>query len=625
MSQAALAAAPRRLKGRMHDRRAGAFLSRGPGRAGDPRRGRRDARSTPRPSIRAKIQHMVAQVLGIARTRSPSRCGAWAAASAARRPRAICSPASRRWPRRRPAGRSRSGPTATTTWSITGKRHDFVVDYDVGFDDDGRIQARRRRLFAARCGYSADLSGPVTDRALFHCRQRLLLPGGARCDPLPLNTNTVSNTAFRGFGGPQGMVGGERWIEEIAYALGKDPLEIRKRNFYGEAEPQRHALPPDGRGQHHPPSGRTSWSAARDYAAPARGDPRVQRGRAASCKKGIALTPVKFGISFTATWLQPGRRAGARLSRRLVHLSHGGTEMGQGLHIKVAQVVAEAFRVDVDQVKITATTTGKVPNTSATAASSGTDLNGMAALAAARTIKARLVDFAAEHWSVPTRPGRVPAEPACASATRRSPFAELVDARPTCAASQLSSTGFYKTPKIHWDRAAGAASRSTTSPTARRAAEVTIDTLTGEYQVDRVDMLHDVGRSLNPAIDIGPGRGRLHPGHGLADDRGAVVGRQGAAAHPCALDLQDPVASRRAAIFNVALLAERRRTEDDDLPLQGGRRAAADARRYRVVEALSRRSPASPTTSVCPQLDTPATPERVLMAIERCAERARRA
>ena len=200
----------------------------------------------------------------------------------------------------------------------------------------------------------------------------------------PLYTNTVSNTAFRGFGGPQGMVGAERVIDEVAFALGKDPLDIRKLNFYGDDRPQRHALPPDGRGQHHRHASSRNWRRARDYARPPPRRSTPSTPTAASIKRGLALTPVKFGISFTATHYN---QAGALVhvyTDGSVHLNHGGTEMGQGLYVKVAQVVAEEFQIDIDQVKITATTTGKVPNTSATAASSGSDLNGMAAQDAAR-------------------------------------------------------------------------------------------------------------------------------------------------------------------------------------------------------------------------------------------------
>ncbi len=279
---------------------------------------------------------------------------------------------------------------------LTGKRHDFRLDYDVGFDDEGRILGIRFDQ-AARCGYSADLSGAIADRAMFHADNAYRL-GNAVIHSRRMKTNTVSNTAFRGFGGPQGMAGIERVIDEIAFALGRDPLEVRKLNFY----------PAEGGGvtPYHMEVTDCVISelvdeleASSDYRA-RRTSIRAFNAASPILKKGIALTPVKFGISFTTTHLN---QAGALVhvyKDGSVHLNHGGTEMGQGLFVKVAQVVAEEFQIDIDHVKITATTTAKVPNTSATAASSGTDLNAMAAQNAARTIKARLVAFASEKYKV---------------------------------------------------------------------------------------------------------------------------------------------------------------------------------------------------------------------------------
>ncbi|MGL4728501.1 MAG: xanthine dehydrogenase molybdopterin binding subunit, partial [Bosea sp. (in: a-proteobacteria)] len=283
---------------------------------------------------------------------------------------------------------------------ITGKRHDFRVDYRLGFDDEGRILGVDA-VYAARCGWSADLSGPVTDRALFHMDNAYFYPA-VRGRSEPLRTNTVSNTAFRGFGGPQGMVGAERFIEEIAFALREDPLTIRKRNFYGGqgGESGRNIAP------YHQiitdsvvPEIVAALEASAQYWQ-RREAIRAFNAQSRIIKRGLALTPVKFGISFTATWYN---QAGA-----LVHLyrdgtvqvNQGGTEMGQGLYVKVAQVVASAFAIDVGQVKVTATTTDKVPNTSATAASSGSDLNGMAALSACEALKDRLVSFACKKWGV---------------------------------------------------------------------------------------------------------------------------------------------------------------------------------------------------------------------------------
>ncbi|MBN9333158.1 xanthine dehydrogenase molybdopterin binding subunit, partial [Devosia sp.] len=388
-------------------------------------------------------------------------------------------------------------PDRDDDFQITGKRHDFLVDYDVGYNDDGKIQAVTA-TFAARAGYAADLSGPVTDRALFHCDNAYWYPS-VRVNSLPLFTNTVSNTAFRGFGGPQGIIGAERWIEDIAYALGKDPLEIRKANFYGtdtnNVTPYHQTV--EDNVIHRVIADLEESS---DYSA-RRAAILEYNKTSPVLRKGIAMVPVKFGISFTATW---HNQAGALIHvyrDGSIHLSHGGTEMGQGLHIKVAQVVANVFGVPVSQVQIMATNTGKVPNTSATAASSGTDLNGMAAQDGANQIKERMTAHAAFIYEVEPKDvhwvdGGVQAGKQFVS------FAELAT---SCWMNrvQLSAAGFYKTPKIHWDRATGRGRPFYYYAYGAAAAEVTIDTRTGEYQVDRADVLEDVGRSLNPASEIG--------------------------------------------------------------------------------------------------------------------------
>src|ERR1700730_9289387 len=279
---------------------------------------------------------------------------------------------------------------------MTGKRHDFRIDYRAGFDDDGRLAAVDIAL-ASRCGYSADLSGAINDRAMFHADNTYYLPA-AHIVTRRMKTNTVSNTAFRGFGGPQGMLAIERVLDDIAWTLGVDPLDLRKRNLYGPGRD----MTPYGMQitDNIMPELIDTLERTCDY--------RLRRISIAEfnrtsrfLKRGLALTPVKFGISFTTSFLN---QAGALVHvyrDGSVHLNHGGTEMGQGLYMKVAQVVADEFQLGLERVKITATTTGKVPNTSATAASSGSDLNGMAAQAGARMIKDRLVGFLAEEWCVP--------------------------------------------------------------------------------------------------------------------------------------------------------------------------------------------------------------------------------
>jgi len=390
----------------------------------------------------------------------------------------------------------------------TGKRHAFAYRWDVGFNDDGRITALDLTL-ASRCGFSADLSGPVNDRAVFHADNAYWLPDVAihsyRC-----KTNTVSDTAFRGFGGPQGMFAIEAVLDDIARALGKDPLDVRRANFYGTVERN---VTPFGMTIEDNIIGElvAELEATSGY--------RVRRAEigqwnAASpvIKRGIALTPVKFGISFTATHYN---QAGALLhvyQDGTALLNHGGTEMGQGLFTKVLQVVAQELGLPPERIRVSASDTSKVPNASPTAASSGSDINGMAARNAARTLRERLAAFAARKFDcdpevVEFRDGIVHAGP------RALPFAELARAA-YFARVPLSATGFYATPKIHYDRKTLSGRPFFYYAYGAAVSEVAIDTLTGEHRLLAVDILHDVGRSLNPAIDRGQIEGGFLQGWG---------------------------------------------------------------------------------------------------------------
>ena len=492
----------------------------------------------------------------------------------------------------------------------TGKRHDFHVAYELGFDDAGRIEAVDA-TFSARCGFSADLSGPVTDRALFHADNCYFYPN-VRLRSRPLKTNTVSNTAFRGFGGPQGMVGGERMIEEIAYALGKDPLEIRKANFYG------------GEGRNLTPYHQTvedniipqiimELEESSEYAARREAILNFNR-HSRIIKRGIALTPVKFGISFTKTEYN---QAGALVhvyTDGSIHLNHGGTEMGQGLYTKVAQVVADEFQVDLDRIKVTATTTAKVPNTSATAASSGSDLNGMAAANAAQQIKDRLVQFAIEQYGV-TRE-QVSFEPNMVRVGERFiPFPEFIKSA-YGARVQLSAAGFYKTPKIHWSRAEGRGRPFYYFAYGASVSEVSIDTLTGEYQVDRSDVLHDVGKSLNRALDLGQVEGAFVQGMGWLTTEELWWDAKGRLRTHAPSTYKIPLASDRPRQFNVNLANWSVNREETI------RRSKAVGEppfmlAISVLEAISMAVASVADYRISPRLDAPATPERVLMAIER--------
>jgi xanthine dehydrogenase large subunit len=392
--------------------------------------------------------------------------------------------------------------------TMTGKRHDFLVEYDAGFDDNGRITALSLML-ASRCGYSADLSGPVNDRAVCHVDNAYFLEHlhlvSHRC-----KTNTVSNTAFRGFGGPQGMMAIEAIVDDIARRLGRDALDVRRANFYGitERNVTHYQTTLEGNLIH---KIMDQLELTSDYR---RRRAEIERFNAASpvIKRGIAATPVKFGISFNATLFN---QAGALLhiyNDGTVLLNHGGTEMGQGLYTKVAQVVAGELGIPLNLVRVSAADTSKVPNTSATAASSGSDINGKAAQAAAQTLRARLLAFAVEKYGVPAATVRFEDGMVHLGNDALS-FASFVR-EAYVARISLSATGFYRTPKIHWDKKTLTGRPFFYFSYGAAVSEVAIDTLTGENRLLRVDILHDVGRSLNPAIDIGQIEGGFLQGMG---------------------------------------------------------------------------------------------------------------
>ncbi|MET0858500.1 MAG: xanthine dehydrogenase molybdopterin binding subunit [Telluria sp.] len=391
---------------------------------------------------------------------------------------------------------------------VTGKRHCFHYDYEVGYDDDGRIAAARVDM-VTRAGYSADLSGPVATRAVCHFDNTYYLSDVeilAACG----KTNTQSNTAFRGFGGPQGAIAIEYVIDEIARNLGRDPLDIRRLNFYG------------AEGRNVTPYGQVvidnvigelvaELEASSDYRA-RRAAIAAFNGASPVLKKGLALTPVKFGIAFNVTHLN---QAGA-----LVHVyvdgsilvNHGGTEMGQGINTKVMQVVAHELGVDMAHVRATATDTSKVANTSATAASTGADLNGKAAQDAARQIRERLAAYAVKLYGGEVEAVRFAADMVFVNG-HEVRFPELVQ-KAYLARVQLWSDGYYATPGLHWDPKTMSGNPFSYFAYGAAVSEVVVDTLTGEFKLLRVDVLYDAGRSLNPAIDIGQVEGAFIQGMG---------------------------------------------------------------------------------------------------------------
>jgi xanthine dehydrogenase large subunit len=549
---------------------------------------------------------------------------------------------------------------------ITGKRHDFRITYEAGFDETGRLLAVDF-VHYTRCGWAQDLSLPVADRAMLHSDNAYDIPS-LRVESHRLRTNTQSATAYRGFGGPQGMLGIERVLDHVAHALGRDPLEVRRVNYYADRTGDAPAEGPDGglsaprAPAARPPediSGHWKGAAAdedltsrgaEDAVAP--GDPPVAPAGvqsthygqpvedfilgaltdrlAESCdyaarreavaawnaetpllKRGLALTPVKFGISFTLTHLN---QAGA-----LVHvyqdgsvaLNHGGTEMGQGLFQKVAQVAAARFGIPLERVRITATDTAKVPNTSATAASSGSDLNGMAVQAACDTLRGRMAEHLAGLYQA--RPSEVAfADGAVQVGDERLSFE---DAAKLCYEGRvsLSATGFYKTPKVDWDRIRGLGRPFFYFAYGAACTEVVLDTLTGEYRILRTDILHDCGASLNPALDIGQIEGGYVQGAGWLTTEELVWDDKGRLRTHAPSTYKIPACSDRPEVFNVALW--------------DGRNAEETIYRSKAVGeppfmlGISAFLALSDAVAACgeayPELDAPATPERLLMAIRK--------
>jgi xanthine dehydrogenase large subunit len=391
---------------------------------------------------------------------------------------------------------------------VTGKRHDFLIDWEVGFDETGRILALDMRL-AARAGNVADLSPAVLSRALCHVDNVYFLPH-VRLRGYPCKTNTVSNTAFRGFGGPQGMIGIEVVIEQIARRLGLPIETVRRHNYYGPAP--RDATPYGQTVDDNIIAPLEAELAARAALVERRAAIDAFNRTSPVIRKGLASFAVKFGISFNLPSLN---QAGALVhvyTDGSVHLNHGGTEMGQGLFVKVAQVVAEVFQIDLDRIQVSATATDKVPNTSATAASSGSDLNGMAAYNAASEIRRRMAEVAADAFGVPPE-AVVFAGNRVSGGSRSMSFAELAKLAWSRRVS-LSATGFYRTPDLSWNSATLQGRPFYYFAYGIAASEVAIDCLTGEYRVLRTDIVHDCGRSLNPAVDRGQIEGGFVQGMG---------------------------------------------------------------------------------------------------------------
>ncbi|WP_406622785.1 xanthine dehydrogenase molybdopterin binding subunit [Acidovorax sp. SDU_ACID1] len=492
---------------------------------------------------------------------------------------------------------------------VTGKRHPFAYEYDVGFGEDGRI-AGLQLTMAANCGFSADLSGPVADRAVFHCDNAYFLEhvdiASYRC-----RTNTQSHTAFRGFGGPQGVIAIEAILGDIARALGRDALDVRMANLYGlrDRNVTHYQMAVEDNILHDllPKLEQSARYRQRQAAISA-----WNEGNA-SLKRGLAITPVKFGISFTATLFN---QAGALVhvyTDGSVQVNHGGTEMGQGLHTKVAQIVADELGVPFARVLVTASDTGKVPNASATAASSGTDLNGRAAQFAARHVRDNLAAF-------------VCGLDGCGAGSIRFAGGQVISPKAVRAWDdvvqqayanriQLWSDGFYRTPKIHYDKTTLTGRPFYYFAYGAACTEVAIDTATGESRVLAVDILHDVGHSINPAIDIGQIEGGFVQGMGWLTTEQLVWNDKGLLTTHAPSTYKIPATGDVPAHFRVDLWPEANREDN-----VGGSKAVGEPPfmlAVSVYEALRNAIAAGRGCGGRVELTAPATAENVLRALGR--------
>jgi len=606
-AQAAIAAAPHRLRGTLSVGGQEQFYLEGQISYAVPKEddGMLVHCSTQHPS---EMQHLVAKALGLASHRVQVECRRMGGGFGGKESQSAlfaCVAAVAAQRLKRPI---KLRVDRDDDFLITGRRHGFEYDYEAGFDDDGRILGYALTMIS-NAGHSADLSGPVMTRALCHVDNAYWLPA-VDLKGHSAKTNTQSNTAFRGFGGPQGAIVTEVVLDDIARALGRDPLDVRRANFYGTTARN---LTPYGQriDDNVMPAIADQLAASSGYRA-RRAE--IARFNDASpvLKRGIALTPVKFGISFNLKHLN---QAGA-----LVHVytdgsilvNHGGTEMGQGLHTKVAQVVAHELGVSFDRVRVTATDTQKVVNTSATAASSGSDLNGKAAQDAARQIRERLAALAARCFGGDAAEVRFANDQVHANGQVLS-FEDLVH-RAYEDRVQLWSDGFYATPGLHWDPATMHGRPFYYFAYGAAVSEVLVDTLTGESRLLRADVLHDVGRSLNPAVDIGQIEGAFIQGMGWLTMEELVWHPQtGRLLTHAPSTYKIPTANDCPPHFDVQLFDNANAEDSIHRSKAVGEPPLLLA--FSVFLALRDAVAACGTPGCQPALDAPATPEALLRAL----------
>ncbi len=493
---------------------------------------------------------------------------------------------------------------------LTGKRHEFFSDYEVGFDDKGTIQGLKVKL-ASKCGMSPDLSYAINERALLHIDNAYFL-SDLQVDNYLCKTNTSTSTAFRGFGGNQGMMAIENIIDNISRFLNKDPLEVRKNNFYKKNKKNTTHY---GMKIQDNIINELFEKLVRDSKYLKRkNEIKKFNFKNKIKKKGIAITPVKFGISFTTIHLN---QAGALVhiyTDGSVYLNHGGIEMGQGTHTKIAQVVANSLGLPYEKIKISSTNTAKVPNTSASAASSTTDLNAAAALNATVKIKKNLEKFIKEKYKIFSKEEPIYKNESIIFGNRSFEFKKIVmDAYLN--RISLSSTGFYSTPKIKFNKKKFIGRPFYYFCYGAAVSEVTIDTLTGENIVERVDILHDAGNAINPAIEFGQIEGGFVQGQGWLTMEEVKWNDNGKITTFSPSTYKIPAVNDIPKKFNVEIYKEGKNVEDvvnkskttGEPPLM-----LAMSVFFAIKDAIS----SVTNYKKIPKLDAPATAENILLSIK---------
>ena len=491
---------------------------------------------------------------------------------------------------------------------ITGKRHEFHSDFEVGFNDSGIIEGLKIKL-ASRCGMSPDLSGAINGRAILHIDNAYYLPN-VQVQNYLCKTNTVSSTAFRGFGGNQGMMAIENIVDNISRYLNKDPCQIRKNNFYQKNKKnithygmkiEDNVIQEIFNKLVKKSNYKKRYSKIKKFNL-----------KSEYLKKGIAITPVKFGISFTTTHLN---QAGALVhiyTDGSVHLNHGGVEMGQGTNTKIAQLVANELGLPFEKIKISLTNTSKVPNTSASAASSTTDLNGAAALDAVSKIKQNLEKFIKKKYNIKNI--KIVYEKGLIKFNKKSFKFETIIKEAYLNRISLSSSGFYSTPKIYFNKKTFSGRPFLYFCYGAAVTEVTIDTLTGENIVERVDILHDAGKAINPALELGQIEGGFVQGQGWLTIEEVNWKSNGQITTVSPSTYKIPAVSDMPKKFNVEIFKQGKNKENvvnkakttGEPPLM-----LAMSVFYAIKDAIA----SVGKYKKIPILDAPATPEKILMSL----------